>query len=154
MQQIVDQMVKNVGIVVTGIIALCTVISPLVGLVTTALVKSGFIAADSRWAILAARLFMFTFHAESGQREQAKRVDAAKATLTSIVTVLLLSGCAALVPHPTSPCSGLYCLQWDGAPAGIPGDVLICAKSELEARKAAAPLLAAHPMLVGHEVVR
>lgn len=65
--------------------------------------------------------------------------------LLAIITCLTLANCAALTPSPSMPCAGLYCLEWDGTGAGLPADVLICAKTEALAREAAAPLLAAHP---------
>ena len=75
-----------------------------------------------------------------------------KAAPAAIILLAIgLQGCAAWVPTPTTPCAGLYCLEWDGTSAGLPADVLICAKTEQEALEAVQPLLEAYPKSVARK---
>ena len=93
MQAFADQFVKNFGIVVTTILALLVIVSPLAGLITSALVTSGVIAADSKWAVLVAKLCSFSLYAQSG-RPAKPTSDAAKTTLASLLVLLLLVDCS------------------------------------------------------------
>lgn len=65
MQEYANNIVQSVGILVAAISTLLTVLAPLVGLVTSALVSSGIIAADSKIAVFVAKLFPLSIHATS-----------------------------------------------------------------------------------------
>jgi hypothetical protein len=67
-----------------------------------------------------------------------------RVTLASLFVGFVLLGCAGLVPTPTSPCLGLYCLEWSANEVGIPAKVLICAKTEAELISASNKLAEKH----------
>jgi len=56
-----------------------------------------------------------------------------------------LQGCAAAIPKPSSPCPGLYCLEWSGNEVGLPGSALICAKTDLELQTTVRALASRYP---------
>lgn len=87
---------------------------------------------------------------------QAEPAVIGKSGLSSLLIgcALLLSGCAALMPKPVEPCAGLYCLEWTGSSLTLPGAVLICAKTEAEARQSAQLLLAQDPKSTVRKVSR
>jgi hypothetical protein len=69
-----------------------------------------------------------------------------KATLGSLLCcLLLLQGCAAAIPKVSTPCDGLYCLEWSGNEVGLPASALICAKTEFELQSMVRKLSEQHP---------
>jgi hypothetical protein len=92
MQQYAQQFVNSIGIITAAILAVFGALAPLVGLVTSALVTSGIVAADSKWAVFVAKVFAFSLHASSVKPSASAR-ETLKVGL--VVTVLLaLNGCA------------------------------------------------------------
>jgi hypothetical protein len=66
-------------------------------------------------------------------------------TASFLLGVICLLGCAGLVPRPTSPCPGLYCLEWSANEVGVPGALLICAKTKVELIATTKRLFDTHP---------
>jgi hypothetical protein len=62
-----------------------------------------------------------------------------------ILLLTSLSGCAAMVPTPSMPCKGMYCLEWDGSSIGLPADALACVKTAAELDLLAKRLKERHP---------
>jgi len=53
--------------------------------------------------------------------------------------------CAAAIPVPSTPCKGMYCVEWSGHSLDVPGSLLLCAKTDAELQRLTARLLREHP---------
>jgi len=77
-----------------------------------------------------------------GALEKAPKVGILLLAIGSSVTQV---GCVAAIPKPSSPCPGLYCVEWSGNEVGLPGSALICAKTDAELQSTVRELTARYP---------
>jgi hypothetical protein len=140
MQNIIDYLLTNIVTVMaiqqslfSGLSALCA----LAGWTRASKIFGTFCTLDL--GRIVRYLKLFAEFVKASNRARARLVSG------SILLGCSLVGCGAFAPKPTMPCAGLYCLEWSGHAAGLPGSVLVCAKTELEAQQAARTLLDRDP---------
>ena len=97
LEVLADNLVKAVGIFAACYIAIMSILSPIVGGITSALVAKGVIAADCKWAKTVSVLCSMTFHAKSSILVLAIAC-AAGGCLAWTVT-----GCSSSKPTPAQP---------------------------------------------------
>jgi hypothetical protein len=78
-QELAKLIIDSITIWTVALFALIGVLSPLVGLVTSALIAGKYISADGKWAQFAAKMFSGTLQAQSSSTnvKQVASVDAA-----------------------------------------------------------------------------
>lgn len=95
-QDIPNLIAKSVNVWVLAIFALIGVLSPFVGLATSAAVAAGWISEDSGWARFAAKFFSFTLHAKSYSLPSMNATDPKKALngLITLGVIAVLCSCS------------------------------------------------------------
>jgi hypothetical protein len=94
-QDIAQIIVKSVNAWVLAIFALIGVLSPFVGLGTSAAISAGWLSEDSGWARFAAKFFSFTLQAKSNSLPDPNGKDLKK-VLNGLITlgvIAVLFGC-------------------------------------------------------------